>query len=163
MKNYSPQQKIIGIIRVALGWIFLWPFIDKLFGLGFGTAKESAWINGGSPTYGFLAHGTQGPLAEFFQSLAGSAAIDWIFMLGLLCIGVALMLGVFVKIASFFGALLLLLMWLAVLPPDHNPFLDDHIVYGLMLVALIIIPSDYLGLSRRWKSHPFIQKHRMLQ
>ena len=27
-------------------------------------------------------------------------------------------------------------MWCAVLPPANNPFMDDHIVYALVLVAL---------------------------
>ena len=36
-------------LRIALGWVFLWAFLDKLFGLGFATAAENAWINGGCP------------------------------------------------------------------------------------------------------------------
>ena len=51
--------------RIALGWIFLWAFLDKLFGLGHETATKNAWINGGSPTKGFLAFGATGP----FQGL----------------------------------------------------------------------------------------------
>ena len=30
-------QRVFGILRVAMGWTFLWAFIDKLFGLGFAT------------------------------------------------------------------------------------------------------------------------------
>ena len=41
-------------IRLALGWVFLWAFLDKLFGLGHATPAKRAWINGGSPTKGFL-------------------------------------------------------------------------------------------------------------
>lgn len=52
-------------------------------------------------------------------------------MLGLLGIGAALMLGVFMNLAAGAGALLLLLMWTAVLPPENNPFMDDHIIYAL--------------------------------
>jgi hypothetical protein len=37
-------------------------------------------------------------------------------------IGVALVLGVFVNLAAAAGALLLVLMWTAVLPPENNPF-----------------------------------------
>jgi thiosulfate dehydrogenase [quinone] large subunit len=163
MTNYTPQEKIMGIIRISLGWIFLWPFFDKLLGLGFATPAENAWINGGSPTYGFLTHGTRGPLAEFFQSIAGHPVVDWLFMIGLLCIGVALMLGIFIKIAAFFGAVLLFLMWLAVLPPEHNPFLDDHIIYGLMLIALMIVPCDYLGFGRKWRATPFVTNYSIFE
>ena len=42
--------------RLCLGWTFLWPFLDKTFGLGHETPSAGAWINGGNPTEGFLAH-----------------------------------------------------------------------------------------------------------
>jgi thiosulfate dehydrogenase [quinone] large subunit len=34
------------------------------------------------------------------------------------------------------GAIMMILMWLAVLPPENNPIVDEHIVYALILVAL---------------------------
>jgi len=163
MKNYSPHEKIMGIIRFLMGWIFLWPFLDKLLGLGFTTERASAWIHGGSPTNGFLAFGTKGPFAEFFQGLAGYAHIDWIFMLSLALIGVALMLGIFTRIAAYSGALLLFLMWLAVLPPEHNPFLDEHIIYALTLIATTMMPSDFCGIGRSWKRRPLVRSHKILQ
>lgn len=51
---------------------------DKIFGLGFSTTSDNAWLVGGSPTSGFLTFATQGPFASFFQSLAGSVFVDWI-------------------------------------------------------------------------------------
>jgi thiosulfate dehydrogenase (quinone) large subunit len=45
-------------VRVVLGAIFFWAFLDKLLGLGYATKASSAWINGGSPTRGFLTFGT---------------------------------------------------------------------------------------------------------
>ena len=41
-----------GAARLMLGWIFLWPFLDKAFGLNHETASAKAWIHGGSPTTG---------------------------------------------------------------------------------------------------------------
>jgi thiosulfate dehydrogenase [quinone] large subunit len=32
---------VIAGIRLALGWVFLWAFLDKLFGLGRGTAAAN--------------------------------------------------------------------------------------------------------------------------
>ena len=29
---------LLAALRIVLGWTFLWPFIDKLFGFGYGTA-----------------------------------------------------------------------------------------------------------------------------
>jgi thiosulfate dehydrogenase (quinone) large subunit len=36
-------------LRISLGWLFLWAFLDKAFDLGHETAHEQAWIRGGSP------------------------------------------------------------------------------------------------------------------
>jgi thiosulfate dehydrogenase [quinone] large subunit len=65
---------VLGVTRLAMGWVFLWPFLDKTFGLGHETASADAWINGGSPTSGFLGHATSGPLSSFYQSIAGSVS-----------------------------------------------------------------------------------------
>ena len=78
------MKQLWGLLRIMLGWIFLWPFLDKLFGWGFATEAGQGWLQGGSPTAGFLQFGTKGPLAEYFQSLAGQAWVDWLFMAGLL-------------------------------------------------------------------------------
>src|SRR6059058_2844518 len=58
--------------RISLGWIFLWAFVDKLFGLGHETTSAQAWIHGGSPTFGFLKKGAAGPFADFYHSIAGA-------------------------------------------------------------------------------------------
>jgi thiosulfate dehydrogenase [quinone] large subunit len=104
MKN--KEQYIWAALRIGMGWLFLWPFLDKLFGLGFTTAPEDAWIAGGSPTFGYLKFATSGPLAPIFQSLAGNPVVDWLFMLGLLLIGLALISGIGVSIAAYAGALI---------------------------------------------------------
>ncbi len=80
--SYKKKECILSLLRIGLGWIFLWGFIDKLFGLGFATKAEDAWLLGGSPTFGFLNFGTKGPFMELYKSLAGNAVVDWLFMLG---------------------------------------------------------------------------------
>ena len=127
-------QKIAFLkLRFVMAFIFLWAFVDKVFGLGFATPSERAWINGGSPTTGFLTNSPQGPFADIFNSLAGIAVVDWMFMLGLLFIGLTLALNRFVFWGGMAGMVMMLLMWLAVLPPENNPIVDDHIVYALVL------------------------------
>jgi len=71
-------------LRLALGWVFLWAFLDKLFGLGHETTSKAAWINGGNPTKGFLSKGAEGPFTGFYHSIAGAGWVNWLFMLGLL-------------------------------------------------------------------------------
>lgn len=153
-----------GLLRIGLGWIFLWPFLDKLIGLGFATKPENAWLSGGSPTTGFLLHATKGPFASFFQGLANNVFVDWLFMLGLLLIGLALIFGILVKIASYSGALMLVLIYIAVLPPEHNPFLDDHIIYAAVLIGFTFIKSGHwLGFGKSWSKQKFIKKNPYLE
>ena len=147
--------------RLSIGFVFLWAFFDKLLALGYATGVdretgavdrfgEAAWINGGSPTTGFLSSAT-GPFKGMFEAMAGAAWADWLFMAGLLAIGVALVLGIGMRVAAASGALLLILMWMASLPLDNNPFMDDHLVYAIVLVGLAVVHAgDTLGLGRLW-------------
>ena len=138
MKNIFTKVFSITTLRLLMGFIFLWAFLDKTFGLGFATTADKAWILGGSPTSGFLTHAVVGPFATFFNSLAGVAIVDWLFMLGLLFVGVTLILNRYVKWGALGGIMMLILMYLALLFPENNPFVDDHIVYAVLLGYIAI-------------------------
>jgi thiosulfate dehydrogenase [quinone] large subunit len=160
----SALSAVLGITRLAMGWVFVWPFLDKTFGLGHETASADAWINGGSPTSGFLGHATSGPLSSFYQSLAGQAWADWLFMLGLLGIGVALVLGVALRLAAVAGGTLMILMWSAVLPPENNIFLDDHIVYALVLAILALSHAGATyGFASTWERYGTVRRFGILR
>ncbi len=160
----TPLDYTLGVVRLALGWTFLWPFLDKAFGLGHETASADAWINGGSPTSGFLGHGTKGPFADFYQGMAGHAWADWLFMLGLLGIGTALILGVAMRIATSAGALLMVLMFTAALPPANNIFMDDHVIYALVLVALALAHAGRtVGFGKTWERLPIVESTPILR
>jgi thiosulfate dehydrogenase (quinone) large subunit len=160
--------------RIALGWVFLWAFLDKTFALGFATGRgetgvvdylgADAWINGGSPTSGFLQFGTEGKLFhDFFAGLAGPAA-DWFFMLALLGIGLALILGIGMRIAAISGAVLMVSMWAASLRLENNPFMDDHIVYAIVLIGLALAGAGRtFGLGRRWEQTALVQRFPILK
>jgi thiosulfate dehydrogenase [quinone] large subunit len=150
----------LGLLRLAMGWLFLWAFLDKLFGFGFSTPRNLAWINGGSPTSGFLKGAVTGPLSGFYHSLAGSSLVDWLFMMGLFFVGICLVLGIFVRFASLIGVTLLSLMYLALIPPKNNPILDDHIIYILVMLVLYFGESGrFLGLGSWWNNLPLVQKY----
>jgi thiosulfate dehydrogenase [quinone] large subunit len=150
--------------RVALGWIFLWAFLDKLFGLGHETKSAQAWIHGGSPTYGFLAKGAKGPFADFYHSFAGATWANWLFMIGLAGIGIALIAGVAMRITAGAGALMLVLMWSAVLPPENNPFMDDHIVYAIVLILLAALGAGrFVGLGGFWERLAIVKRFPFLK
>jgi thiosulfate dehydrogenase [quinone] large subunit len=148
--------------RVCLGWTFLWPFIDKTFGLGHETPSAGAWISGGNPTKGFLS-GSVGPFSGIYHSIAGAGAVNLLFMVGLLGIGVALLLGIAMRPACIAGATMLILMWSASLPPANNLFMDDHIIYALVLIGLASVGAGKtLGLGARWARTGVVQRYAWL-
>lgn len=155
--NHEHAWYVLAVARVLLGFMFFWAFLDKTMGLGFATPSAHSWLNGGSPTAGFLAH-VQGPWADFFQGMSGNLLIDWLFMLGLLGIGMALILGVGVRLAAVMGTMMLALMWLASMPMVNNPFIDEHIIYAVMLWVFALAPRKW-SLVDQWLETPTVKKN----
>ena len=143
--KYQNEKVMVIALRIALGFIFLWAFVDKLFGLGFSTAMEKAAIYGNSPTLGFLSTATYGPFAFIFQSIAGNTIIDVLFMASLLFIGITLMSGFGVKYGSFVGAILMFLIWISRFPPQTNPIIDEHVIYIIIFIYLLIKDKNKEG------------------
>lgn len=152
----------IALLRLSIGFAFLWAFLDKFFGLNYSTPSERAWIQGGSPTKGFLSHVDVGPLQSAFNSIAGTWWADTLFMLGLLGVGLAVMLGVFLNVSAIAGTLMMVLMWAAEWPfaqftstgdpsGSTNPFMDYHLIYALVLIVLAVIGAGrYFGIAPWW-------------
>ena len=173
-----PGARIWGVLRLAMGWVFLWAFLDKLLALGFATGRnpetgvvdrfgDAAWINGGSPTDGFLQFGlhTKAPFTDFYDGLVGSTFIEWAYMLSMAAIGIALILGVATRLAAGAGIVWMVLFYTAAaIWPENNPFLDDHIVYAIVLAGIATVGAGrYFGLGRRWERLPFVQRHPILR
>ncbi|WP_405084794.1 hypothetical protein [Microbispora sp. NBC_01389] len=155
----GPVRYVWAAARIAIGWVFLWAFLDKLFGWGFATPTAKAWINGGSPTTGFLKGTADNTFGGLFDTLAGQGWVDWLFMTGLAGIGAALILGIGMRIAAITGGLLLLMMWAAELPLTTNPFMDEHIVYALVLAGLALAGAGQtIGLGRWWAATPLVRR-----
>lgn len=161
--TYKNAWYVLALARIMLGFVFLWAFFDKTFGLGFATESAKAWVNGGSPTTGFLKMGVNpdSPFASFFNGLAGMAWVDWLFMLGLLGIGLALVLGIGLRIAAVTGSVLMLLMWAALLPLENNPVIDDHLVYAVVMWVFALSRRE-MSLTGWWLSSKFVKKNSWL-
>jgi thiosulfate dehydrogenase [quinone] large subunit len=156
----------LAVLRVATGFVFLWAFLDKTFGFGYATPVERAWINGGSPTRGFLSSVEVGPLQSFYNTIAGTWYADWGFMVGLAGIGLALILGIGLRVAAGASVVLMALMWIAEYPINAgstNPVMDYHVIYGLVTVVLALTYAGHAwGLGRWWASRRFVQRNRWL-
>jgi thiosulfate dehydrogenase [quinone] large subunit len=169
-------RRALGALRIGFGLTFLWAFVDKLLALGFHTGYDqegnldrfgdAAWINGGSPTEGFLAFGVNpdSPFADFFNGLAGYAVIDWLFMLGLLAIGTTLTLGIGMRFAAVAGAALYLMMYAAVMVPENNPVFDDHLIGAITVVVLALtLAGDTWGAGKAWAKTHLVRRYGFLR
>jgi thiosulfate dehydrogenase [quinone] large subunit len=182
-------RAVFALLRVFMGWTFLWAFLDKAFGLGFSTGRDpetgaiaffgdgQAWFNGGSPTRGVFAYALNaGPFQGFYENLGnvtmtaqGPAAappawIDAVYMVSMLLIGLGLITGVMHHMAAVGGMIWLAIFYTATaIWPEHNPFLDDHIVYGVILVGLILANAGrYYGLGKVWQRLDFVKDRKYL-
>lgn len=142
-----------------MGWVFLWPFMDKMFGLGHETPSAESWLNGGNPTKGFLS-GAVGPFAGIYHDIAGAGLVNVLFMAGLLGIGVALLLGIAMRLACIAGATMVVLMWSASLPPQNDLFMDYHLIYALLLIVLAAAGAGKtLGFGEQWARTEVVQRY----
>jgi thiosulfate dehydrogenase (quinone) large subunit len=175
--THGVGRKALAALRVGFGLTFLWAFADKLLALGFHTGVNAetgavdrfgpdAWINGGSPTFGFLSFGVpaDNPFKDFFNSMAGDAWADWLFMIGLLGIGLALTLGLGMRIAAISGIALYLMMWAASLPLENNPVIDDHILGAITVIVLAAtLAGDTWGLGKQWAKLTIVRRFPILR
>jgi thiosulfate dehydrogenase [quinone] large subunit len=131
--------KIWLTLRYLLSFVFLWAFFDTLFGLGFSTESSGAWV--------------------------GSVAIDFVFMGGLLFIGLSLFTGILFRLGTISGVLFYGILYLAgFIPPEHNPIVDDHIINLVLMVGLYMaMPVGKYGLSKWWHELSFVKRHPGLQ
>jgi thiosulfate dehydrogenase [quinone] large subunit len=177
-------QRVFGGLRLLMGWTFLWAFLDKAFGLGFATGRNAetgaivffgegqAWFNGGSPTKGVFAYALNaGPFQGFYEGLGnvqmtaqGPTAdpamwIDVVYMGAMLLIGLGLVFGVMTRLAAVGGIVWLAIFYTATaIWPEHNPFVDDHVIEAVVLVGLILANAGrYWGLGKAWQRLDFVR------
>jgi thiosulfate dehydrogenase [quinone] large subunit len=174
-KDPTPVQgaRFWGVLRMFMGWTFLWAFLDKAFALGFSTGRNpetgvinffgpDAWINGGSPTDGVLQYAvhTKGFFVSFYQGLAGSTFVEWAYMASMLLIGLGLIFGIGTRLAAIGGIVWMAIFYTATaIWPEHNPFLDEHVVYTIVLAGIAYVSAGrYLGLGRWWERTSLVKK-----
>ena len=160
------------LLRLLLGWSFLWGFLDKMFGLGFSTCRledgaidfgcDAAMMQGGSPTYGFLNFATQGShTGGWVDWMAPSAPdsinyADVLFMLALLLGGVALMLGIGTRIAAIGGAILMAFMFVAGdVWPENNPINSSHVIEMVVFLGIAYVGPGPFSLQK-WFEGRFV-------
>ncbi|MFI6624988.1 hypothetical protein [Streptomyces sp. NPDC050528] len=171
----AARAYVFASLRLLTGFVFLWAFLDKTFGFGYATPSGKGWIDGGSPTKGFLSSVAAGPMESTFHDWAGAGWANWLFMLGLLGVGIALVAGVALRLAAVAGTAMMALMWIAEWPParhlsdgtlsmSSNPFADYHLIYAIVLIALAAAGAGVTwGLGKLWATLPIVRDHNWLR
>jgi thiosulfate dehydrogenase [quinone] large subunit len=137
------------VLRVAIGWHFLYEGIIKL-------------MNPNWSSIGYLLD-SKGFLAFFFHSLAANqtilAAADFMNQWGLVFIGLGLILGAFTRFATYSGMLLLAFYYLShppfigisyAMPTEGNYLIVDKVFIEFCAMAVLAIfpTGKFIGFDR---------------
>jgi uncharacterized membrane protein YphA (DoxX/SURF4 family) len=132
------KSMVVTLLRMLIGWHFLYEGLYKLLQAGgwscAGYLRMSQWF-----------------AAPAFHKIADTPwllkAVDLMNMWGLTLIGAALIVGLLVRPASFFGVVLLAFYYIAQ-PPFLAPSADGHFllidrnfVEAVALLAVMVVPS----------------------
>ena len=127
------------MMRLSLGWLFFYAGLTKIINPKWSAA---GYISGSKVLFGFYSWLLQPNILPVINFLN-----EW----GLTFIGLALILGIFVRFASFFGALMMLLYYLPILdfpyPNAHAYLVDEHIIY---ITALLVLFAFRAGRVWGW-------------
>jgi thiosulfate dehydrogenase [quinone] large subunit len=139
------QKLFLFLLRVSMGWLFLYAGITKVFD----PAWSAAGYLKGAQTFG-----------GFYQWLASPQILPFTNFLnewGLTLIGAALILGVFIRVGAVLGAAMMLLYYLPVLNfplvGEHSYLVDEHIVYVFALLLLSSLKAGRVWGLEDWCSN----------
>lgn len=145
------QKIVLFILRLSMGWVMFYAGITKILNPEWSAAGYLQNAKTFSGFYHlFLTPGIL-PVVNFLN--------EW----GLTFLGVSLILGIFVRLSSILGAILMLLYYFPVLTFPYilpNSFLiDDHIIYALILVFFAVSRvGQFYGLDKWCRQLPLCRR-----
>jgi thiosulfate dehydrogenase [quinone] large subunit len=156
-------EYILAVVRIMIGCTMLWPFFDKLFGLGFATPAGQGMIDGGSPS-SFVIYVAGGIFKDFYVSLAGNQIVDIILMLGLLIMGVTLIIGIASKLTTVMMMVFLLVMYSLHVPPEDGPIIDYHLIQCVLMPVIYYLGGyEKLSVLDKWKELSLVKRFPILE
>jgi thiosulfate dehydrogenase [quinone] large subunit len=149
-KKYSRfQLTVLVVARLLIGWYCLYEGVIKL-------------INPYWSSFAFLSD-SQGCFAFLFKAMASIqwiiSIIDFLNIWGLIAIGLELILGLFARIATISGIVLISLYWLShpalinakyMFPSDDSTmWVGKNLIFIFLLLILLAFPtSKQIGIDR---------------
>jgi thiosulfate dehydrogenase [quinone] large subunit len=141
LQRLITERVIIFYLRVAMAWTFLYPAFRQVLSPEFSVA-------------GFLSHTKT--FHDFFSIFATPPAAHVLSVLvgyGHLLIGLSLLVGLLVRLGAGFGALLMIVYWMAhmdwpYIESKANFIIDQHLVYaGVLLYLGVVRAGLFWGLD----------------
>jgi thiosulfate dehydrogenase [quinone] large subunit len=150
------QKVTLLLLRLSLGWLFFYSGITKVLNPDWTAA---GYLQGAK---------TFGGLYQWFLQPEVLPVVNFLNEWGQLLLGIALILGVFVRLSGVVGALLMLLYYLPVLEFPYigkTAFLvDEHVVYALALLVLAAFRAGRVWGLETWCSQlPICSKYPQLR
>ena len=136
----TARRVFVTVLRVAIGWHFLYEGLSKI-------------LAGNWTASGYLSN-TSGFLSDFYHWIANSPVLlqttDVLNMYGLLLIGLALFIGIYIQFASICAMLLLLLYYFAYPPfggalisaSEGHLFIVNKIFIEAVALLFILFTKD---------------------
>ena len=130
-------------LRLALGCFYLYAGVTKLMDPAWSAEGYIKTAKNFIPFYQWLLQPNILPIINFMN--------EW----GLTLLGASLILGLFVRLSSVLGAVLMLMYYLVILdfpyPNAHAYIIDEHIIYIFVLIYFVVIRAGrYWGLDDKY-------------
>ena len=140
MRRTQQIDTALLVVRLVTGLTMFLHGWQKLTTAGFGGVGDM-FAEMGVP----LA-AVAGPVVMLVELVGGV-----LFMLGLLGVGLAFMLGIGTRVAAVSAAAMYTLMYLAAFPMSTNPLYDTHLLLAVAVLAMAgLAAGDHIGLGRQW-------------
>lgn len=145
-------QKIsLFLLRISMGWLMFYAGITKILNPEWSAA-------------GYLKSAKTFPgLFNWFTRPEILPTTNFINEWGLTLLGIVLILGIFVRLGSILGVILMMLYYFPVLTfpyiAQHSYIVDEHIIYALVLLLFAAIRAGrYWGLENWCAKLPVCSK-----
>lgn len=139
------QKMSLFFLRITMGWMFFYAGIIKVL--------DPQWSAAG------YLQGAK-TFAGFYRWLLGAdilPVVNFVNEWGLTLLGTALILGVFVRLGSLLGSLLMLMYYFPILqfpyPNMHAYIVDEHIIYIAALLFLAAMRAGRIWGLENWCSN----------
>lgn len=150
------QKYSLFFLRVVTGWMYFYAGITKVLDPKFSSA---GYVKGAQ---------TMAWAYQWFLSPQVLPVVDFMVKWGLTLLGISLLLGLFVRLSSYLGILLMLLFYIPILNfplvGTHSYLVDEHIIYIAGLLVLASFRAGHVWGLEKWCSNlPICSKYPKLR